>query len=266
MSAPVPGEWEAIAAQFGVDLAQVRRDHLISHVLAALSQHLPDAEIVFFGGTALARTYLLDGRLSEDIDLIARGNRAQICARIERAMATALRRSHGRPTWTPPLTRTRYAEPALLQVVDGTSIQVQVLSSTGYPDWPTEIVELHQRYSDAPPARLRVLTVEAFVAAKIVAWLDRRAPRDLYDLAALAHRSLITPTAVQCLRRYGAASSPPSPRDLGGPPTEAAWQQALAHQTRLETTAADALAALANAWAKALSRTENDDTSDASDG
>ncbi len=111
-----------------------------------------------------------------------------------------------------------------------------------------------------------MLTAEAFVAAKLSAWLDRRAPRDLYDLAALARRSLITPAAVQCLRRYGAASSLPSPRDLGGPPTEAAWQQGLAHQTRLETTAADALAAFVNAWATALCRAENDDTSGAPDG
>lgn len=258
MTAPVPSEWEAIAAQFGVDLAQVRRDHLISHVLAALSQHLHDDEIVFFGGTALARTHLIDGRLSEDVDLIAHANRSQVAARIELALEGALRRSHGRPTWAPVLTQTRDAQPALLQVVDGTSIQIQLLSSTGYPDWPTEILDLHQRYTDAPPAQLRVLTVEAFVAAKVSAWLDRRAPRDLYDLAALAQRGHITPAAVQCVTRFGATSTPLTARLLGGPPSEAHWQQALAHQTRLDVSAAEAIAAFKKAWSTALQTAQSD--------
>jgi len=57
-------------ATFGVAEAQVQRDHAISHILAALSRHRRE-ELIFFGGTALSRTYLLDERLSEDIDLIA---------------------------------------------------------------------------------------------------------------------------------------------------------------------------------------------------
>lgn len=65
-----PDEETAIAEQFGVARAQVRRDHLISHLLAALSAHAAD-QVVFFGGTALSRTFAPAGRLSEDIDLIA---------------------------------------------------------------------------------------------------------------------------------------------------------------------------------------------------
>jgi len=65
-----------VAAQFGVSMEQVRRDHLISLTLAAIGD-LGD-QLVFFGGTALARSYLLQGRLSEDIDLIATGSRADI--------------------------------------------------------------------------------------------------------------------------------------------------------------------------------------------
>lgn len=60
----------AVADQFGVAEEHVRRDHLISHVLASLSQIAPD--VLFVGGTALARTHLANpaagGRLSEDID------------------------------------------------------------------------------------------------------------------------------------------------------------------------------------------------------
>jgi predicted nucleotidyltransferase component of viral defense system len=49
-----PRELAEIAAAFGVADEQVRRDHLISHVLAALSDL--GAPVVFFGGTGLART------------------------------------------------------------------------------------------------------------------------------------------------------------------------------------------------------------------
>jgi predicted nucleotidyltransferase component of viral defense system len=47
-----PDEAATVAEMFGVADEQVRRDHLLSHLLAVLSRHLPDA-VVFFGGTAL---------------------------------------------------------------------------------------------------------------------------------------------------------------------------------------------------------------------
>ena len=57
------------AAEFGVPERQVERDHLISHVLYALSRIVPQ-EFTFFGGTALCRTWCRDARLSEDVDLL----------------------------------------------------------------------------------------------------------------------------------------------------------------------------------------------------
>lgn len=50
---PTPGvlsaaERRRIEDQFGVETAQVVRDHLISHVLAALSETVAD-EVIFFG-------------------------------------------------------------------------------------------------------------------------------------------------------------------------------------------------------------------------
>jgi len=65
-----PDDLAEVMATFGVAEAQVLRDHAISHILAALSRRHSE-ELIFFEGTALSRTYLLDERLSEDIDLIA---------------------------------------------------------------------------------------------------------------------------------------------------------------------------------------------------
>lgn len=72
----------ATRAPFGVSAHQVRRDHVISHALAALSRIESD-RLLFFGGTALARTYLPDLRLSEDIDLIALSPRPALARDIQ---------------------------------------------------------------------------------------------------------------------------------------------------------------------------------------
>ncbi|MCL3862533.1 nucleotidyl transferase AbiEii/AbiGii toxin family protein [Actinotalea sp. K2] len=90
--------WATVAEQFGVDIEQVRRDHLISHMLAAIAADVPTDDVVFFGGTALSRTHLTDARLSEDIDLIALAPRTDVAVRIEAALWRGLARSHGRPT------------------------------------------------------------------------------------------------------------------------------------------------------------------------
>lgn len=182
------------------------RDHVISHALAAISTVGTD-DIVFFGGTALSRTYLTGLRLSEDIDLLALGDRSAIADKIENALTRQLRRGFGNVTFTPPLKDARHANPSVMQIGD-VRVQIQLLSSEGYPTWPTEVVDIEQRYSDAPPARLRVLTPEAFVASKLSSWNDREVPRDLYDLWALAEAGFINAKASELFARWGPYTSP----------------------------------------------------------
>jgi predicted nucleotidyltransferase component of viral defense system len=67
----------SVADRFGADDAQIERDHLISHLLVGLAELVGDV-VVFFGGTALSRTHLPSGRLSEDIDLYTSGDRRAI--------------------------------------------------------------------------------------------------------------------------------------------------------------------------------------------
>lgn len=107
----------AVAEQFGVATEQVERDHLISHLLAFLSRDFGD-RIHFIGGTALARTYLPDGRLSEDIDLIAVGDRKPIAAELDAALPCALARTHGRLTLDPALTSIPDTRAAILRRTD----------------------------------------------------------------------------------------------------------------------------------------------------
>lgn len=92
----------AVQDHFGVDESQVRRDHVISHCLAALAS-IDDEHLLFFGGTALSRTHLPSLRLSEDIDLIARAPSTLVASEIQDALTTALRPVLGAPAFTPAL-------------------------------------------------------------------------------------------------------------------------------------------------------------------
>ena len=145
-----PVEGAEVAVMFGVADEQVRRDHLISHLLAALARHLPDA-VVFFGGTALARTHLPHGRLSEDLDLIAVPSRSAVAATLEATLLDAVRREFGQLVWQPPLTAVRDTVPAVLRTRDGLTVRVQLLDPAGYPAWPTE----RRRLVRATGTRLR---------------------------------------------------------------------------------------------------------------
>lgn len=110
---------------------------------------------------------------------------------------------------------------------------------------------MEQRYSDAPPARLRTLTGAGFAAAKLAAWMDRHAPRDLYDQWAMRERALIDATAVDVFVRHGPTGRPPAEWVFAHGPDEETWRRALGHQTRLTVTAAEALASVRDAWASA---------------
>ena len=235
--------------QFGVAEEQVHRDHLISILLAALAASSDAEHLMFFGGTALSRTHLVDFRLSEDIDLLTVAPRGEVAGRLQRVLDRAVARSHGRATWTPDLRHTTGAQPATMTVGEGLRVQVQLLTADHYPAWPTENMAIEQRYTDVRPARLRTLTLEAFVAAKTAAWIDRQAPRDLYDLYGLGRKGAINATAADLFRRHGPTGNNPGPWAFDTAPSESAWQAALAHQCRVQVTAVEAVEVVTRAWA-----------------
>lgn len=226
-----------IQTQFGVDEEQVRRDHAISHTLAALSD-IDSEHLVFFGGTALSRTLLPELRLSEDIDLIALAPRNDVAVTIQRKLEDRIGAVLGRPTFTPEIPETGHPDPSVMRV-GNIRVQIQLLASEGYPAWPTQVVDLEQRYSDAPPARMRTLTPAAFVASKLLSWAGRGASRDLYDLWALAERGFIDDEAAALFGKFGQftkASTITFPRI----PTDAEWDHALGHQCVVKATPSEA--------------------------
>lgn len=241
-------ERDTVAATFGVASAQIERDYVLSLLLAVLGQRFAD-DVTFFGGTALARTHLPAGRLSEDIDLIAAARpRKELAAELDAVLPSALRRDYGRLTWRPALSDVRDIEPANLIDDQGLVIKVQLLRPDGYPRWPTEVRSLEQRYSTVRPATLRVPTLPAFTAWKTVAWCDRRAPRDLWDLWALARIGAISEEAAELYREHGPTRTPLKD-DLRTPPELDDWEAQLAQQTRLNVSPEEALTVVRERWA-----------------
>ncbi len=240
---------------FGVAEAQVRRDHLISHILTALAAL--DVPIVFFGGTALARTHLSDpangARLSEDIDLYSPA-RPEVAAILDAQLPGALRREYPGLRWDPLLSAVRSVVPGQLVSPDNLRVRVQLLDSRGehhdLDRWPTEVHAVALRYLDTRGAvALRVPTLSAFAAMKTIAWLDRHAARDLYDLAGLAGIGALTEEAAELVHR--ATGWRPSPALFGSlPPLD--WAAQLAHQTSTLPSARECLDRVRAAYAGTL--------------
>ncbi len=246
------GQLASVAEEFGVDDVQVRRDHLISHLLAAISAAVGD-QVLFFGGTALARTHLVHGRLSEDLDLVSRSTRPGVVRSLDAALPRAALRSHGRLRWEPALSSVRDVDAASLVGADGIRVRVQLLTPEGIAPWPTELRQLVQRYQDAGPARLLVPTRSAFAAWKTAAWADRGAARDLFDLHGLAALGAIDGEAARLYRAHGPTGRVPAAHLFERAPTASTWRTELAAQTRLEVTAEDALHLVGAAWVAASS-------------
>lgn len=226
-------ELVAVADLFGVAEDQVLRDHLISHVLAALADIAPD--VLFVGGTALARTHLADaaagGRLSEDVDLWV-PDRAAVATVLDERLPRQLRREFPGTVWSPPLRSTKSAiEPGVLVTTEDLRVRVQLLDHEDWARWPAEAVRIETRYSDiAPDVTLRVPTLPAFAAMKTLAWADRHAARDLYDLARLAELGALTREAAELVRDATGVSV--QKYDFASLPAGLEWQSQLAHQTR----------------------------------
>ncbi|MFJ5989716.1 nucleotidyl transferase AbiEii/AbiGii toxin family protein [Lentzea sp. NPDC092896] len=246
-------ELVAVADLFGVAEEQVRRDHLISHVLAGLPRIAPD--VLFVGGTALARTHLSDpaagGRLSEDIDLWT-PDRAAVATALDEQLPRWLRREFPRTGWDPRLRSTRSAvEPGVLVTTSDLRVRVQLIDHEDWARWPSEAVRIETRYSDiTSDVVLKVPTLQAFAAMKTLAWADRHAARDLYDLARLAALGALTREAADLVRDATGASV--QKYEFASLPSGLDWQSQLAHQTSELPSPDWCLRVVRDAYGKAL--------------
>lgn len=151
------------------------------------------------------------------------------------------------PHCAPPRTPSR----SCCAPADGRPVRLQLLSARDRTVWPTERRELVQRYTDAPGAELLLPTLQAFAASKTATWVDRLAPRDLWDLWALSGVGAIDADAAALFRRLGPTNQLPGAYRFNRAPSDAEWQAQLAGQTRLSVSATEALKAVREAWRQA---------------
>jgi predicted nucleotidyltransferase component of viral defense system len=224
-----PDEVRAQALAWGTAESQVRKDHLISHLLLAL-RGLPG--FVFFGGTALNRTFLRACRLSEDMDLFLQPHEPGDSVAIIAALHERTRREFPDlaivPTGSREDVRSYGASAEDLQV------RIQIVGPRHeHGLYPTEMAGVALRYSDLPASvALRIPTREAFVAMKCAAYEDRGTPRDLFDLGALAEIGAIGPSVVEVLLRLRGYGPMEWPYNGSRCPSATEWAAELAHQTR----------------------------------
>lgn len=223
-------EIEAAATRYGAPESQIVRDHLISHVLAALAG---SHGVVFFGGTALCRTWLPGLRLSEDIDLLIAS--FADADTIRESVSKSLRREF------PDLVWTAADSPDDVQTwsLATTAIEVKVEFVLWRHGWQDAVPHgshaVQLRYSDVPATiDMAVPTGTGFAAMKIIAWMDRAAPRDLYDLAALAEAGHLDQEALAVVSRVsGHAPTATSIGNIAMSKVESAWLDELGHQGNL---------------------------------
>ncbi len=226
------------ALAWGTTESQVRKDHLISHLLLAL-RGLPG--FVFFGGTALNRSHLPACRLSEDVDLFLEPSDPGDPAAILTALQERTRREFPDLVMLPGGSREDVR--SYTASAEGLLVRVQIVGPRHeYTLYPTEMADVALRYPDLPAGvALRLPTREAFVAMKCAAYEDRAAPRDLFDLAALAGAGAINQSAIEVLRRFRGYGPTEWHYDDSRCPSTGEWAAELAHQTRHPGDPQDAL-------------------------
>jgi len=240
-------EVRAAAQRHGVPETQIWRDWVVSHLIHGLAQIEDQASFVFYGGTALCRTWCQDLRLSEDIDLMV-DDFPESAEAIQTALTRATRRVLPDLAWSPADTWQRTL--TTIATANSRIVKVQFVEPRIREDRvPTQRAPVSLRYSDLPESvELTVPTAEGFAAMKLMAWHQRQAPRDLYDLAALAKVGAITEAAVAVTEEVCGIRLDARALDhkLPGNVTTQ-WNEQLAHQMADMLSAKDCLTLVVNA-------------------
>jgi predicted nucleotidyltransferase component of viral defense system len=239
------------AEEFQVAGEQVARDHLISHILAALPSLKQG--LVFYGGTALARTHLPKFRLSEDVDLLAK-DRVSAAAALERILPRVLRREFGAVRWLvgPSAVRSEVV-PALLTTEEGLQVRIQLGTlDSDRSRWPTEVRAIYMRYGDVASIELTVPTLTAFAAMKSLAWEDQHAARDLADLFALNRMGTVDPAVIDLLRKVVGRAVHPATFLSMPESTRMTWSIQLDHQMATTPDPDQSLKEVHRAWVRAI--------------
>ncbi len=214
------------ARQLGVQPSHIERDYVLNHVLAAISE--AETELTFRGGTALARVYWPDFRLSEDLDFLL-AHLADANGLLAAAVDVASERTRRALT----MTRRRAHEGWFQAAIEweGGVLQVDVNQAES-PAPRVDRRPLQLAYSDLND-RERLISVVALGGILADKWYlleERDEPRDLFDLWwGLCRAGVAFEDVAESFRaRYGYA--PPARAIPSAERLRPLWETRLAHQ------------------------------------
>jgi predicted nucleotidyltransferase component of viral defense system len=223
-------ESQARASKLGVDPSAIARDYVLNHLLAAIAE--AQSPVFYFrGGTALARVYWPDYRLSEDLDFLTTAKHDRVADVLLEGVSTASERTgmalqleFNPPTGGYARSTVRWSEGEL--IVDVNSGETARM--------PTDARRLDLPYSDLREKERLIPTVslEEILGNKWYMLDDRKEPRDLYDIwAALCVFDVRYESVAEgYLAKY--STRPRRWRLERAKELKAGWETRLAHQLR----------------------------------
>lgn len=229
----------------GVQVRHVENDYVLCHVLAQVAEQM--SELVFRGGTALARVYWPDYRLSEDLDFISTARVDNFASRLEAAVSAA-GKTTGLSLGIRP-ERPRGGRYRNFVEWEGHELLVDVVMDEEIAMNPHRLA-LDLPYSDLrdSPVEINVLTLAEILGSKWFMLDDRVEPRDLFDLwAAVARFDVAFDEVAQGHKaRYGYA--PNNGALHGARRLRDLWEVRLGHQLSDLPAFDEAYAAIAEAF------------------
>lgn len=222
-----PAEIRARARGLGLDASHVENDYVLCHLLVAISERFP--EFVFRGGTALARIYWPDYRLSEDLDFTSQAPVPNLEARLGDAVRIARDRTTlslelafgpARGSWS--RSTVHWTDHELLLDVN-MDVAVAMDKHEGKVDLPYKDLETTE-------VSIPVFSLTEILGNKWYMLNDRKEPRDLFDVwSGLVQFDMEFEEIERGHRaRYGYAPSPGS--IYNAKRLEEPWETRLAHQ------------------------------------
>jgi uncharacterized protein len=167
------------ARERGLNLPMVEKDYVLGWMLFGLSE-IPG--LIFKGGTALSKVYFQSiWRLSEDLDFVFGDDFRIIRASLNDAFEKAREKSGIRF-----ILKSAFSNPGYLQM----KVQYDALLGKNWlkldvtKEVPIDAVvgrKLERIYSDYPPFKVKVESVEEIGAQKLRALIERKKSRDFFD-------------------------------------------------------------------------------------
>lgn len=233
------------ARRLGVQVGHIANDYVLCQVLVSITVEVP--ELIFRGGTALARAYWPDYRLSQDLDFVCAQRIDAFVSRLEAAVSSAGK--------TAGLSLRLRSEPPrdgrYRSFVEWESHELLVdVVLDGEIALVPDLLPLDLPYSDLGDTRVeaRVLVLGEILGNKWFMLDDRIEPRDLYDLwAAVSKFDVSFDEIVKGHKaRYG--YNPSSGALQGAKRLRDLWEVRLEHQLSELPTFDEAYSAVADAF------------------